>query len=83
MRPFRFLGRHRGLALAVIVALAATTALGALAQPRSAHYAHARGLSCVFHGWRAYSNARRQHPLWTAYHLWRAARTCHPAPWRY
>ena len=79
----RHLGRHRALLSAAVVSLAICTGIGAIASAGLPHYAHARGVTCVFHGWRALEQIRHRHPAWTTYHLWRASRTCTPAPWRY
>jgi len=42
-----------------------------------------RGLLCAYHGAKAWIAARHDHPLWSAYHLWRATHDCHAAPWRF
>jgi hypothetical protein len=79
---------RRFLVAVLVLALIATTAVlltgcGASLNPLS-HVAstvgkHHRALHaalCAFHGWRAVTQLLHHHPLWSAYHAWRAAHHC-------
>ena len=77
------LRHHPRLIVGALVVLLALGVLGYAARRGTPSYRPRAGFSCVFHGWGAWRTLHHHHPLWTGYHLWRASRTCRPAPWRY
>lgn len=79
-----FLWQRRKWIAIVLVALLALGGIGAAGRFLSGSGGRVvQGETCVFHGWRAWRDARSAHPAWTTYQLWRASRTCRRAPWRY